>query len=335
MRLFRIGKIWHVRWTSGNQRQQRSTGETARGKAEALALRWVEESKTRAVGGEPMVTLGKLRERWLEAHAKTAGLRHWDNVNRWLDGGLGTVMVDRVSTELVALARTRLIETRNWRPATANGWLRVLDLLGGFAIRIKMISTRPWDVPVVRETRRAKATLPPLQTKAFLDALDASSRNPQVGTAVRLIIGLGLRESEAVRARWEWLDQEQRTYTPGDTKGGEAMPIPVPGWLLEHLQQIHQGIGLMLPTKDGHAHPPQFTRASIRAAAKALGIHGLSVHRLRGTFITELLRDGVPPVEVQKLARHKDLRTTMGYYEDAGEVRREAVEALARKQGLA
>lgn len=49
-----------------------------------------------------------------------------------------------------------------------------------------------------------------------------------IRTAVRLMLGLGLRESETITARWEWLDIGRQTYTPGRTKGREADPLPVP-----------------------------------------------------------------------------------------------------------
>ena len=39
----------------------------------------------------------------------------------------------------------------------------------------------------------------------------------------------------------------------------------------------------------------------------------IDFHSLRHTFITNLFLAGVPAVVVQRLARHKDLKTTMGY----------------------
>jgi len=327
---------WWVRWSINGKRQQKSTGTKIKGQAQAIAAKIYEQAKTRAAGTEPLQTLEEVRGRWLAANAATASAGHWRNVNTWTDGGLGKARVDRITSELVMLARTRLVEDRGWADATANAWLRTLNLLGGFAVDVlRMVPEQPWGVPMLREKRRRKPTLPPDMTKAFLEAVDAAARNPQVGTVVRLMVGLGVRESEALKARWDWFDEGQGLCTPGDTKGGEATPIPVPRWLLGHLAGLQRGIGLIAPNKDGRPHPTGFTRASMRAACRVLGVQGVSAHRLRGTWITELLRAGTPPKDVQHMARHKRLETTMLYYEESEDARREAQERLARRQGLA
>jgi len=42
----------------------------------------------------------------------------------------------------------------------------------------------------------------------------------------------------------------------------------------------------------------------------------LAIHALRGTFITDLAKDGVHPRTAQLLARHSDIKLTMGAYTD-------------------
>lgn len=332
--------IWAVRWTiKGYPRHQETTGEHVKGRAQAIAAKKYEEALLRASGREPMATVNKVRARWLLAHASTVSAGHWRNVNDWPAEGLGNILLDKATSEMVMLVREQLVKARGWRPATANGWLRTLNLLGGFAVdTLKMLPAMPWSVDMLPDPKRKKPTLPLESTKAFLDAVDQAARNPQVKTAVRLMHGLGIRASEAMRSRWEWLDLDRAEYTPGDTKGGEAVPVPIPRWLVAWLLELrgeNPRLGLILPDKEGNPHPPAFCRASIKAANIALSIKGVSAHRLRGTWITELLRAGTPPEEVQHMARHKRLETTMGYYQESQDVRREAQEELARKQGLA
>ena len=43
-------------------------------------------------------------------------------------------------------------------------------------------------------------------------------------------------------------------------------------------------------------------------------IEGLTFHSARGSFITNMLDMGIPPVRVQKYVGHKDLKTTLRYY---------------------
>ena len=47
---------------------------------------------------------------------------------------------------------------------------------------------------------------------------------------------------------------------------------------------------------------------------KAAEIQPITVHDLRRTGITRALLASVPPITVQKLAGHKDIKTTMEYY---------------------
>ena len=44
-------------------------------------------------------------------------------------------------------------------------------------------------------------------------------------------------------------------------------------------------------------------------------IGGLTWHDMRHEFVSHLIDQGVKPTITQRLARHKDLATTMGYYE--------------------
>jgi integrase len=158
--------------------------------------------------------------------------------------------------------------------------------------------------------------LPVASVKIWIDEIDARTIDtPSIATAVRLMFGLGLRESEATGARWEWLDWGRQTYTPGKTKGRESEPIPVPEWLINHLQQTRADSGLIAPRADGAAHPSGFAREAMRAANKVCGTKGLTPHRLRGTFATLLSEAGVPIQMIQAVMRHKSPLTTMGYLE--------------------
>jgi integrase len=49
---------------------------------------------------------------------------------------------------------------------------------------------------------------------------------------------------------------------------------------------------------------------------------------IRATFITYLLNEGVPPQEVQQLADHSDISTTMGYYNTRASSQKNAVDML-------
>jgi integrase len=66
-----------------------------------------------------------------------------------------------------------------------------------------------------------------------------------------------------------------------------------------------------------------------------LGIKGLTPHRLRGTYATLLSEMGVPVQDIQKIMRHKDIKTTMAYLETNLERVRKAQNDLAQRTGMA
>lgn len=353
MKLWKRGDIWQFRFQIGKIRTQKSTGTKSKGEAEAMAWNAYTEAKERA-NGTYMPTLGELRQDWLATHASEVSIGHWNNVNTWDSHGLDAIKIDRLTTEVVELARGKHREgkgrtSEKRADETVAAWMRTINLLIGWAIRRNLLQAKPYHIALPRPQKKPKKILPVAKVKEWLVAVDSHARNPQVGTAARLMVGLGLRESEALGARWEWIDWQERQYTPGrlvdgkfKTKGKEAKPVDMPDWLFDFLLELRGDtprLGLIMPWKkleDGTEvpHPANFTRASMRAAGKDTGAPGVTAHRLRGTWITQLLRLGTPLAEVQEMARHRNKETTLGYYELSSEVRREAQKKLAKEMGL-
>ncbi len=150
-----------------------------------------------------------------------------------------------------------------------------------------------------------------------------------------MMIGLGLREEEALTARWEWLDIHRSTYTAGKTKGREAVALDVPEWLLTYLKRLlpKSGEGLMFPAEDGEPHRAGFTRKAVARGSKAIKVQ-LTPHRLRATFATLHSDAGTPTPEVQRMLRHKNIQTTLRYVETGRQGLQEAQRKVAELMGL-
>jgi integrase len=82
------------------------------------------------------------------------------------------------------------------------------------------------------------------------------------------MLWLGLRESEAAGARWEWIDWERQTYTPGKTKGKEAEPLKLLPALADYGAAARRA-ELIVSQSDGSQFGPGFARSAIRAANAA------------------------------------------------------------------
>lgn len=334
MKLWRDKKsgIYKVRFTVDGRRQQVSLKTEVKGQAETLALKAIEDAKTRASGKEPAVSVAKVRDLWLEANGKTASIGHWRNVSTWNPHCLEKVLISKVTTELAEVARNSHSEGR--KPATVNAWVRILNILGTYAVQRGMMPAVPWHLKLQKVQKKPRKTLPASQVKAWIEAAESTafkSHRWAIGTAIRMMVGMGMRETEVLGSRWEWIDWERKSYTVGKAKGFEARVIPIPAWLAAWLEPHKADIGLIL----GDKHPSGFTRKAIAGANRALGITGISAHRLRGTFATLHSETGTPVQVIQSMLGHKSATTTMLYLEAHQEKAEEQQAEVAKKMGMA
>ena len=336
---------YHYRFQVDGKRIQKSTRETSRAKAQAVADEAFEDALLHSRGKERCPTLGELIPLWIESHELTAGPNHIRNVigfgNHHLYGLKNLLLVD-LSTGAVEAARNEYLLTH--ARTSANQWLTTLTLLVNWAIRRGMLKMRPWSVPSLKIQRKPRVILPMASTLGWIEAFNRLlTKDPGLETVLRLIMGLGLRVSEAVGARWEWLDWECRTYTPGrlladgqyKTKGGESVALPLVSWLFRYLESIRKPQGLIAPDPKGQPYCDAQVRRLMKRANLEAGTPGLTPHRLRGTYATMLSRAGVPYQDIQRAMRHKSVTTTIEYLEvDLSNIAR-AQEGIAQITGLA
>jgi integrase len=336
--LFRVGagRTWHYRFQVAGKRVQRSTRETVKSRAGLIAQKAYRDAVVRANGGQPVPTLRELAADWLVIHRPVSSKAHIRSVETFIKlhmYDLGDRPIGAITTTHVELARNKHLETH--KPSSANHWLRILKLLAMWAVKRGAIPALPWKVQMLKVQKKPRAILPLLAARAWFAAVDeASKRRPAVGTAVRMMFGLGLRESEAASARWEWIDWQRATYTPGVTKGREAEPVPIPSWLLEHLAPMRADHGLIAPRAHGAQLAAGFARRAMHAANSACSIKGITPHRLRGTFATLLSESGVPIQTIQKVLRHKHPMTTMAYLEKNLDTAALAQNSIGEKMGF-
>lgn len=334
--VFKKGGVYHFRFQVAGKRVQRSTGLTSKAAAEALARRERDAALVRANGGQPVPTLDELAQAWVVVHRPVSSSHHIGSVERFRRlhmYKLGAKPIGDITTEDVELARIEHLATH--KPASANHWLRIVKLLTMWAVKRDILPAAPWKVKMLKVQKRPRAILPLDVAQAWFDAVDEATRHaPAIGTAVRLMFGLGLREGESMTARWEWIDWERATYTPGITKGREADPVPMADWLRAHLEPLRQAEGLIVAKASGQAFAPGFARQAFRQANRTCSIKGITPHRLRGTFATLLSEAGAPIQDIQRIMRHKNHSTTMGYLEtNLGRAAR-AQNAIGEKAGF-
>jgi integrase/recombinase XerC len=220
--------------------------------------------------------------------------------------------------------------TRTHTEGGANNLVKNLSSLLGWCVDQGFIEARPFKIKALKAQERPEGIVWPEQVQAFLEVAYKGGRShskqpdkpPEHSyTAMRMMLTLGLREDEALTARWEWFDERRMVYSPGKTKNRKVREIPVPPALALHLGAIRNGKekGLILPSKkksaNGHElpHNKNFTQKPVKRCAEALKIYGLTPHRLRATFATTHFEAGTPISQIQQMMGHDDPQTTMGY----------------------
>ncbi len=337
--LKKVGEYWHFSLKINGQRLHGST----RAKDLTTAKKVLEERRKElllAQCGAPKVpTLSTLVSQWLKVHKAVHSKKHWDDVERvsrnWLLPTMGGKRVDQIQTEDVARVRSRMLEAGR-SPVTFNDALKILKLLCRYALSLGALRELQFRSEFIRVQRKPRPTVPAPQIHEFLAAVDKAARNIQVAIILRVMVGLGLREAEALGMRWEWFDFDQRTYVVGKAKGKEARILPVPDWLWSAIQGMPKTISeWVFPSEDGRPHRAQFCAKALRRVCKELGLGNLTQHRLRATFASLHAQAGTPITEIQGMLGHKSITTTMIYIETSLDAKRQAQEALSQKLGLA
>ena len=165
----------------------------------------------------------------------------------------------------------------------------------------------PMD-PIRRPPKpRAKPRpLTPVQVATVLDGADDRLR-----AWMLLALLAGLRAHEVAKFRGQDIDAESICVVG---KGGQDSMIPTHPMLWE-LAQAYPRKGLWFPSTF-HVGQPQGTGYVSQLVAerfRSVGIERGSIHRLRATYGTTLLRAGANLRVVQTLMRHSSLATTEHY----------------------
>lgn len=285
-------------------------------------------------------TVAELVRLWHSAHQSIHSRDHLVSVESalrlWVVPLFGEVRIDRVTTSMIEEARQGMLDAGR-APVTSNLMIRSVRLMWRYAVRVGYIDVVPFVVQQMKVQRKPRPVVPVARVKDFFAVVDGICTNPQVKVMLRVMVGLGLRQAEALGMRWEWFSDDQRTYTVGKAKGKEARVIPVPGWLWDSIHAMPKTLSeWVFPCKkDGKPHRNNFLQKPLVAAAKKLELGHLTQHRLRATFASLHAQAGTPIHEIQGMLGHKNITTTMIYIETSLEAKRKAQDTLSLKLGLA
>jgi integrase len=140
----------------------------------------------------------------------------------------------------------------------------------------------------------------------------------------------GMRNGELYALTWSDVDWESATISVTQsynsrrraiksTKSGDWRSVPISSQLGEVLRDLKTLTGKsqwILPRLPGWEKGIQ--ARELRKFCQGIGLPSVKFHTLRACFATQLIRNGVPPIQLQKICGWKDLETMQRYIRLAG-----------------
>ena len=180
------------------------------------------------------------------------------------------------------------------------------------------------SAPPERLPRQSPRALSPAETKALRRAAAGLSSRDRAIVLTLLYTGIRRAELAALRTGDVAMTARKGVLTVRSGKGNRSRTIPLALECRRALQAwLEQRDGL--PRRDGT--PPDamwVSRVGSQLSARAISavvaragqtarLEGLTAHRLRHTFVTSLVRDGIDTVLVADVAGHSRVETTRLY----------------------
>lgn len=253
---------------------------------------------------------------------------------------------DRITSEDIrAVTFADIIDYRNSLAAlgrkrtTINRKLASLKAFFRMMVAANVIAQNPADSTLVKGYRIEEAvsgkSIPRADLRRILDAAgdeEDELRRTRDLAILHLLTFAGLRRSEIANVDWKDFAEEgafQILHLP-ETKSGVAQDVKLQPIVLHHLQEYRstlerhrysaQGkVFISLSRNQSHGEPitDQSINLIVRRYAKLAGLtRNVTAHMFRHTCCTMSIEGGAKPQQVQAHLRHKDLKTTMRYYEN-------------------
>lgn len=354
---------WHYEVRREGVKHAGDTGHPLEKGARLWLARKITQLKDAEVGlvpPEAWPTLAEALQGWLRVRSGVSSPGHVANVARAVRlhaAPLHATPVDQITPHDLETLRAAYMKGRG----QGSGGAKLPHSEGGankaiFHLRLVLTWAlrRPAPaLPPLAAQEAVKGILWPEDVQGFLAEAWKGGRDhattkarlvPHSVTAICLMIGLGLRETEALTARIEWWDRRRGVYIVGRSKSRYLREIPLPDWLTRHLTALltlqgHPTKGLLLPAgldKQGRQVPHErlFTTKPVARCAQALKITGLTPHRLRATFATAHFENGTTLSQIQQMLGHRDPQTTMRYIVQRPKDQAKAQERVAQAMGF-
>jgi len=186
------------------------------------------------------------------------------------------------------------------------------------------------NIEAFRETKRERWVTPE-ELPRLAESID-KEENPYIRAAIWLYLLTGLRKTELLAARWDYIDWERKELNLPDTKSGHPLHLPLSTEAIELLRSIPrlEGNAYILPGKIAGQHLVNINKPWGRIRKRA-NVDDVRLHDLRRTVGSWLAQSGNSLHLIGKVLNHSNSATTEIYARFAQDHVREALEAHGKK----
>lgn len=201
------------------------------------------------------------------------------------------------------------------KPVSKASYLRSASALFKWAKKQELVKTDPTDGVRVQQARGGHKLRPWLQHREW-DAFLAQC-GKSLAIRAEFVLHTGLRLSELLSARWDWVHETRqgKTLTVPASKSARARAIPLDLRALELLEdaKARWGSSGLIFTKDPLSQPGNLRRdvhdACVRAKVTVTDFHGL-----RRSCGARWIEVGIEMFVVSRWLGHADVSTTARHY---------------------
>lgn len=273
-------------------------------------------------------TVDELCAAFIENHAKKKK-KSWRNDKSCLERRVLPKLKSRLAASIV----TADIETIHSQVGTAHPYAanRVLEVVRKMFNWGKVAGLVPKDhanpaVGIVRfRERKRKRFITTVEMPRFVHALE-QEENDYARHGIWLLLLMGLRSTELLKAKWVDVDWDMGTLFIGLTKNGEPLLAPISEAAMARLKMIPRIANnsyIVCGRKPGqHLHGLGEALARVLKRAE---LENIRIHDLRRTVGSWLAQAGKSLHLIGDVLNHRDPKTTAGYAYFQTQQRRDAL----------
>lgn len=310
MRLFKhINGRWYVEFERGKSRALGTADEKeakrlyAAVRAEYLAGRLAE------IRGESTTSLGEFRAEY-EKWAASAREKKTYKADMLALAKIVEIAGESTRLDKLTLKHADLMiaacRKRGNKPGSINAYIRHLRSVFNKCVEWKYLPASPFrTLREVPKEHKAPAFIPSADIASFLAGISDMDER-RILTAY---IYSGRRRAELLALEWKDVDLAKEEYYVAKSKAHLSRWYPMHAMLKAVFESIGPGEGRVFSR---WSHPDSVTDIGTKAF-KAANMPGMTLHKLRHTFATLLLDEGVDMRTIGSLLGHADMRATEIY----------------------